>query len=223
VEQLRDFAWLGLGLLFQRPCLACGGRVADPREAGLCPECWKAVDAWPLPKVRPHLGEAPDFDPLAAFPYEGWLRELVHAWKFEGRGALCRPLARRMARRLEGLGAGLSYDAAVALPASEASLRERGFDAAGELAQRVAGILGLPLLSPLRQLRARRRQSGLGRRERLENARGLYAARQSMEGKRLLILDDLLSTGATAQAAAAALLEAGAESVGAGVLAHAGA
>jgi predicted amidophosphoribosyltransferase len=176
VEQLKRWAWLGLGLLFQKPCLACGARVADPREAGLCPDCWRALEAWPLPKVQPHLDEAPDFEPLAAFAYEGWLRELVHAWKFEGRGALSRPLARRMAARLAERGAGLDYDAAVALPASSASLRERGFDAAGELAQRVARHLGLPLLKPLRQLRPRRRQSGLKRLERLGNARGLYGA-----------------------------------------------
>ena len=43
-----------------------------------------------MPEVVPHLGEAPDFEPLAAFAYEGWLRELVHAWKFEGRSALTR-------------------------------------------------------------------------------------------------------------------------------------
>jgi ComF family protein len=220
LEQLRRAAWLGLGLLFQKPCLACEARVADPREAGLCPHCWKSLEAWPYPQVQPHLEEAPDFEPLAAFVYEGWLRELVHAWKFEGRSALTRPLARQTALRLRHLGAE-DFDAAVALPASPASLRERGFDAAGELAALVAGQLGLPLLRPLRQLRARRKQSGLKRQQRLDNAKGLYSASGALEGKRLLILDDLLSTGATAQAAAAALLEAGAAHVGVGVLAHA--
>jgi predicted amidophosphoribosyltransferase len=70
-------------------------------------------------------------------------------------------------------------------------------------------------------MRERQRQSGLKRQQRLDNARGLYGASGAVEGKRLLILDDLLSTGATAQAAAAALLEAGAAQVSVGVLAHA--
>ena len=216
-------AWLGLGLLFSRPCLACENRVADPRESGLCPSCWKNLAAWPLPAVVPHLGEAPDFEPLAAFAYEGWLRELVHAWKFDGRSALTRPLARQMALRLQSLGAG-SYDAVVALPPNPASLRERGFDAGGDLAAAAAKALSLPLLRPLVQLRARQRQSGLKRGARLQNALGLYAAkdpRRALQGRRLLIIDDLLSTGATAQAAAAALLEAGATEVCVAALAHA--
>jgi predicted amidophosphoribosyltransferase len=220
-EGLARAAWLALGLVFQKPCLACGERVADPREAGFCPSCWEALERWPSPPVRPHLGEAPDFEALAAFAYEGWLRELVHAWKFDGRSALTLPLARRMARRLKAAGAA-GYDAVVALPPSPASLRERGFDAGGDLAQAAARQLGLPVLRPLKQLRARRRQSGLKRRERLDNALGLYAVEGgALRGQRLLILDDLLSTGATAQAAAAALLDAGALEVGVGVLAHA--
>ena len=220
--RLRRAGWLSLGLLFQKPCLACGQRVADPREAGLCPGCWMALSQWPLPEVRAHLGEEPDFAPMAAFVYEGWLRELIHAWKFEGRSALTRPLARCMARRLRTLGAG-GYDLAVTLPANPASLRERGFDAAGELAALAARDLGLPLKDPLQQLRRRQRQSGLKHPERLKNALGLYGLKpgQAVEGKRLLILDDLMTTGATAQAASAALLEAGAASVGVGVLAHA--
>ena len=222
MERLKRFAWLWVGLLFQKPCLACGQRVADPREAGLCPACWGALDRWPLPEVRAHLGEEPDFSPMAAFVYEGWLRELIHAWKFEGRSALTRPLARCMARRLRDQGAD-AFDFAVTLPANPASLRERGFDAAGELAALAARDLGLALLDPLQQLRLRQRQSGLKHPERLKNAQGLYALKpgQAVEGKRILILDDLMTTGATAQAASAALLEAGASSVGVGVLAHA--
>ena len=216
-------AWLSLGLLFSRPCLACQGRVADPREAGLCPACWGGLSAWPLPAVVPHLGEAPDFEAMAAFAYEGWLRELVHEWKFGGRSALTRPLARQMAGRLRGLGAG-AYDAVIALPPNPVSLRERGFDAGGDLAAAAAKELGLPLLRPLAQLRPRQKQSGLKREDRLQNALGLYAAKDPsgiLQGRRLLIIDDLLSTGATAQAAAAALLQAGALEIGVGVLAHA--
>jgi ComF family protein len=220
-QRARRALWLGLGLFFQKPCLACGARVPDPRQAGLCPSCWGALERWPSPRVLPHLGEAPDFEPFAAFSYEGWLRELVHAWKFDGRSPLTRPLARQMAGRLGALGAA-DCDAVVALPASPASLRERGFDAAGELAAQVAQQWGLPLLRPLKQLRARQRQSGLKRQERLDNALGLYGVEsRGLQGKRLLVVDDLLSTGATAQAAAAALLDAGAMRVDVGVLAHA--
>jgi predicted amidophosphoribosyltransferase len=183
------------------------------------------MDGQPLPLVQPHLndGEAPLFEARAAFSYDGTLRELVHAWKFDGRGALTRPLARRMAERLALAWQGRLFDLAVPLPPSRQSLKKRGFDAAGELAGAVAGLAGLPLKQALRLTRERQAQHTLDRAGRLANAEGAYRALDLVKGKQVLLLDDLLSTGATAQAAARALLDAGAAGVGVGVLAHAAA
>lgn len=210
-----------LGLLFQRPCLLCGGRAGDPALGAACGTCWEALDALPVPVTRFAVLEAPAFDAaMAAFPYEGGLRELVHAYKFEGHPSLRRPLARRLARRCEG--AAGACDAVVALPASPQSLRERGYDAAGELAQDAAQAWGLPLLRPLRWARPHVRQSELKARQRLANARGAFLAHgEEVKGRRLLLVDDLLSSGATADAAATALKRAGAVSVAVAALAHA--
>jgi predicted amidophosphoribosyltransferase len=211
------------GLLFQRPCLLCGERVEDPALGAACGACWDALERERVPEPGfPGLG-APAFDAaFAAFAYQGPLRELVHAYKFEGHPSLRRPLAGALARRCEeALGARPA--AVVALPLAPASLHERGYDAGGELAQAVARAWRLPLLRPLRWTRPRLRQSALTREERLANAAGSMAAEDGSvpAGGRLLVVDDLLSSGATAHEAARALKGRGAGWVGVAALAHA--
>jgi predicted amidophosphoribosyltransferase len=218
-EPLRRLA----GLLFQRPCLLCGARVDDPALGAACQACWGGLEAERVPEPGfPGLGPPAFDEAFAAFAYRGPLRELVHAYKFEGRPSLRRPLAAALARRCE---AALDRRpaAVVALPLAPASLRERGYDAGGELAASVAAAWRLPLLRPLRWTRPRRRQSALDRPGRLANAAGSMAAEQGMipAGGRLLVVDDLLSSGATAHEAARALKERGADWVGVAALAHA--
>lgn len=218
-EPLRRLA----GLLFQRPCLICGARVDDPALGAACGPCWDALEREPLPRLSfAGLGR-PAFDAaFAAFAYEGGLRELVHAYKFEGHPSLRRPLAAAVARRCEAALA-LRPQAVVALPLAPHSLRERGYDAGGELAQAVAGAWRLPLVRPLAWTRPRRRQSELDRAGRLANAAGSMQVNSGAfpAGIRLLVVDDLLSSGATAHEAARALKGRGAGLVGVAALAHA--
>lgn len=208
------------GLVFQRPCQACGARVEEPGLGTLCEPCWGGLEAQPWPLLRfPGIAE-PAFDRgVAAFPYQGSLRQLVHAFKFEGHPSLRRPLSQAMARRCEEA-RGWGCDAVVAMPLSRASWRERGYDAAGRLAEGLAQAWGLPLLPALSWARERERQSALKRAERLRNAAGALQA-AAVPGRRLLLVDDLLSSGATADDAARALKASGAAFVGVAALAHA--
>ncbi|HXB97377.1 MAG TPA: phosphoribosyltransferase family protein [bacterium] len=220
---LIDGARRAAGLLFSRPCLACGGPVPDPALGAACEGCWARLEAEPLPRLRfTRLGR-PDFDQaVAAFAYGGTLRELVLAYKFSGHPSLRRPLAAALARRCEAA-LGWGCGAVAALPWSRASLGERGYDAAGELARDVAAAWGLPVLDALAWARPRRRQSELGANERLANASLSLRARPGagLAGGRILIIDDLLSSGATAHEAARALKAGGATFVGVAALAHA--
>jgi predicted amidophosphoribosyltransferase len=131
---------------------------------------------------------------------------LVHAFKFEGHPSLRRPFSQALARRCEEARA-WGCDALVPMPLSRESWRERGYDAAGSLAA-------------LAWARPRARQSALKRAARLSNAAGAFRA-APVEGRRLLLVDDLLSSGATAHDAARALKAAGAAFVGVAALAHA--
>jgi predicted amidophosphoribosyltransferase len=211
------------GLLFSRPCLGCGALVEDPALGAACGDCWAQLEAQPLPRLRFSRLGRPDFDAaVAAFAYDGALRGLVLAYKFSGRPSLRRPLAAALARRCE---AALDWgcDGVAALPWARASLRERGYDAAGALAADAARAWGLPLVDALEWTRPRRRQSELDANERLANASLSMRARPGagLAGKRILIVDDLLSSGATAHEAARALKAGGSTFVGVAALAHA--
>ena len=110
-------------------------------------------------------------------------------------------------------GAAIGYDCIVPVPATS---RRRGYNVPERMAQPLAHALGLPLLpKALCRVRAGRHQAGLSLDERLENAAGAFRAQEPelVEGKRVLLVDDVITTGATAAACAQALLDAGAHSV----------
>lgn len=194
--------------------------MEEPRLGTLCGECWGALESQPWPLLRFGGLAEPAFDrAVAAFPYQGPLRSLVHAFKFEGHPSLRRPLGEALARRCEEA-RHWACDAVLPMPLSRASWRERGYDAAGSLAASLAQDWGLPLLPALHWARERERQSALGRAQRLRNAAGALEA-SPVPGRRLLLVDDLLSSGASAHDAARALKAAGAAFVGVAALAHA--
>jgi ComF family protein len=142
----------------------------------------------------------------AAGAYEGALRSIVHALKFEGRRSLARPLARLMRVRGADLIAGA--DAAVPVPLHPSRRRERGFNQAADLARH----LGLPVTSALRRVRATVTQAALPAAQRHGNVRGAFMperAAAGLRGRTILLIDDVSTTGATLEACARALKEIG--------------
>ena len=115
-------------------------------------------------------------------------------------------------------GGALGYDCIVPVPASG---RARGYNVPERLALPLAEALGVPLLPhALRRTRHKKRQAGLSLDERMANVAGVFAADPAqVEGKRVLLVDDVITTGATAAACTQALLAAGAESIFAAALA----
>ena len=146
--------------------------------------------------------------------YDGPLRRLIHLFKFERVESLASPLGAYLARALPR---DLSFDIVAPMPLHWFRRWRRGFNQSELLAGEVARRLGLPLASgrALRRLRHSAPQSGLSSAARRRNVAGLFdvADRRSIEGRRVLLVDDVLTTGATAQAAARALKRAGAAQV----------
>jgi ComF family protein len=159
--------------------------------------------------------DPPTFDwARAAGSYTDPLRGALHAFKFHGARALARPLA---ALVIEQWGSVLpaDIDALIPVPLAPARERERGFNQATLLAERLAQALGRPVKPRwLRRARPTQPQSDLGAAERWANVRNAFQATPAVAGRHLLVVDDVLTTGATAAECARALRSAGARMVG---------
>lgn len=183
-------------------CAACG-RSCRP-EAVVCTRCGRR-----LASAEPLLGKGPPGLDRAwsSAPYEGVARNLVAALKF--RRLL--PVAELMADRIQWLApAHMLSGAIVPVPPAPARMRRRGFDPAGELAAALAERLGSPFEACLAR-RGGRRQVGRRRSERLGRPPRIHAS--GTVPRSVLLVDDVLTTGATLTACAQALHAAGAARV----------
>jgi ComF family protein len=221
-----------IDLIYPASCIACGGPAAEPH--GLCGPCWRtmplierpycerlgtpfAVEMGPGLLSPAALAEPPVFGRARAVTrYDGPAREMVHRLKFEDRLELGRAMGLWMARA----GAELIADADALLPVPLHRIRlwTRRSNQAAVLGGFVGQACGLPLWPDvLRRVKATRSQVGLSRNERALNLQGSFKvpdeARAAIAGRRLVLIDDVLTTGATANAASRVLLRAGARSV----------
>lgn len=187
-------AWSGaLSLLAPLRCAACD--ALDPEWEPFCDAC--AKDLRPcsdIPKQR------------APFWFGGPLRRAVHQLKYGGRSDLGARLGRMLCEPAGEIG---PFDAVVPIPLAHTRLVERGYNQAALLAREVARHAGRPLVTDrLARRRFAGSQTTLARAERAENVRGVFVARP-LRG-RVLLIDDVATTGATFDAATAALRDAGA-------------
>jgi len=155
------------------------------------------------------------------FPWD----RLIIDFKFHGAVELATPLAARMTSAVRAADAAREIDLVLPVPLAPARLAERGFNQAWELARRLARSLGLPGDATLLERPAdTAHQADLPRERRAVNLRGAFMVdprrRDRVRGRRIALVDDVLTTGATAREATAALLRAGAASVQAWTLAR---
>ncbi|HEU5194969.1 MAG TPA: ComF family protein [Methylomirabilota bacterium] len=229
---MRAWALAALDLVFPALCPVCEATLAGDRRDPLCGGCWDALPRLGPPACSrcglpsPALGaaglcggcaqEPPAWDwARAAAAYEGVARDALHAFKFHGKRALARPLGALLLEQWGGALAGAGIDALVPVPLGRARERERGFNQSALVAERVAVGLGVPLRPRwLARARATRPQTDLGAAERRANVRGAFAADTAVAGRHVALVDDVLTTGATAAECARMLRSAGAERVG---------
>jgi ComF family protein len=198
----------GLLAVFLAPrCAACRAPLDEPTRGAVCHRCWRAIVP-PTPlgcdSLPPHIHLATSIG-----PYDDTLKAIVHALKYDPRSTLARRLAAGM--REAGAPVLAGADAVVPVPLHASRERSRGFNQARELARH----LGLPLIDALVRTRRTSAQADLPKAKRDANVRGAFGLKPGMdvEGLVLVLVDDVSTTGATLNACAAPLLDAGAKEV----------
>ena len=205
------------GALGQDLCVACAAALPWARLA--CPRCALPLSS-PARACGACLRKAPLLDAAhAAFTYRPPIDRLLPRLKFHGDLAAGRLLAGAMAVALADVD---RPDALLPVPLARARLRQRGYDQALELARPLARALGLPLLPDgLQRTRNTEAQSRLDANGRRRNVRGAFQATRGADlPDHVALVDDVMTTGATLQAAAIALRRAGVRRIDAWVCAR---
>ena len=215
-----------LGLVYDNTCPSCEQLADSLSTFPLCRACISSATGYHGPACRQcakpfasrfsHtcgdcLSDPPAFDRALSYGlYEGVLMESVHLMKFKG----ARRLARRFGLMLSSLDIPLDADMVLPVPMTGAALINRGFNQSALMAEALGRQTGIPFrLHLLHKVKETPPQVGLSRSARMKNMRGAFRAEPDVEGMRIIILDDVITTGATMRECARALKNTGAVEV----------
>jgi ComF family protein len=225
--------WFALAdLLYPPGCAGCS--VITGTHRTLCPSCWGAMRFIERPYCEvlgspfshdlgagilsaEAIANPPPFDRLrSAAVHDGVVRDLVHGLKYRDRTDLAPMMAGWMLRASDGAIAGC--DAIIPVPLHRTRLFSRKYNQAAELARHLGKLSGKPLLaSTLLRVKRTSQQVGLGSRAREDNVRGAFAIAAGRDneifGRRIVLVDDVYTTGATVASATRVLKKAGAADV----------
>lgn len=227
-----EFARL-INFVFPEDCSVCGTALDNVSRIPVCANCLAApqplaaefacsgcqtpyLSDYPLrPDGRCALCRSGAIAYQAAFSfgsYDGELRTLIHVFKYGGVRPLAGPLGELLLRALPP---GREFDAIVPLPLHWWKRLMRGFNQADLLARELSRRMGIPRIAAVRRAKRTAVQAGLTHAMRRKNVAGAFAVSNpaAVAGKRILLVDDVLTTGATAASCAQALRRAGAASV----------
>ncbi|MFT4689484.1 MAG: double zinc ribbon domain-containing protein [Verrucomicrobiia bacterium] len=220
--------------VFPETCQVCGERRAGPATGYVCEDCWQGVRLVESPFCDkcglPFKGAIDrgfecancreldlrfDFARSAALGND-FLREIIHRFKYDGARYFGTFLGELLSSAAGPILAGGGWDEIVPVPLHRLKLREREFNQADQLARFLSDSCGIPS-SPHRLIRTvpTQTQTRLSRRQRTENVKSAFVLGRADElrGKSIVLLDDVLTTGATTSACARVLKQAGAERV----------
>jgi ComF family protein len=216
-----------LSVVLAPSCAVCDLSLSRPTDGPVCAACWRSIlpltpplcdrcgdplSSWRAVSVP--LGRCPRCRRAARFvdraraigAYDGALRSIIHALKYEGRRSLADPLGVLMRER-----GGDMLDRAVCaipVPLHASRRRRRGFNQAADLARH----LGVPVVAALRRVRATPTQTSLPAARRNRNVRDAFAVTRhasALEGATVVLIDDVSTTGATLESCARVLKAAG--------------
>ena len=206
-----------LNLAFPLHCAGCKSALDPADELGICAICMSEIKRNPNPPLRGRGEERLDFSlAYSACIYEGALKELIHTFKYKSKLSLSRILSKLMTDFIKANG-GITegIDAITFVPLQKSREKQRGFNQSKALAQNISKVSGIPLAETLQKIKKTRPQNELVKSDRLTNLGGAFDVRRGakLDGKRILLVDDVMTTGATLNECAGTLLRAGAKEV----------
>lgn len=216
-------------IFFPPACPLCGTTFPNDYSAVFCAECLDGFTS--LPRAQCHrcalpfagkfnsshlcgrcIKKSPVFTKVYAVGlYESSLRHSIHQFKFSGKVGLDRPLGSLLE---QAIASDLRVDLVVPVPLQQKRLQQRSYNQALLLAREVARIRRLPLKETLlAKIRETESQQGLSAGDRVKNLHGAFQLREKLSGQKILLIDDVMTTGATVAACSQVLIEGGAAEV----------
>lgn len=210
---LKAFTFL-INFFFPPRCMFCRTYLPYDTDVPLCSRCRLMVPSRPLRMLSIPAGTC-----FYALDYTADVRRAILAYKFHNKPQYARVLGELLVPLIAPLG---SVDCITWAPVSALRLSKRGYDQSRLLAAAAGRVLGIPVRSLLRKHRHTRKQSRTSRSKRGENVRGAYSlsGKQTLSGLRIVLVDDVVTTGSTLSECCRVLYEAGAKEVICVALAH---
>ena len=229
-----------LGWVWPRRCLHCQNDIPDDTPGGFCPACVRTFSDEPhpiCPRCATGVGEFADLEAgcircrkerysfigtVRLGAYAGPLRDMVLRVKQPGQDTVAEELGATLARCRGDVLRQIQPQAIVPVPLHWKRRLVRRYNQAHAIAWGVGGVLHVPVVACIRRVRATAKQTEQSPTARRTNVAGAFAPKAGavVRGLRVLLIDDVFTTGATANAAAQAILAAGAAQVHVAVLAH---
>ena len=199
-----------LALFFPERCILCN-RMRKVDDDCLCADCagQPTERVYRFFSIRDRRREY-TLECRATMRYKEPFRSTLHRFKFTDETHLARPLAKQMTLAIDKE---RTYDCIVPVPISRERMKTRGYNQSALLAKALSEQTGIPYAEKLTKIRDNRVQHRLTAKEREQNVRGVYRA-EDCTGLRVLLVDDIVTTGATARECARMLYHAGADDVG---------
>lgn len=209
-------------------CIVCRTHLSPPQKI-ICDICWESLAILPYPfcpNCKSFLEKSlfcegcRDQTSLGAVrslgTFDDYYQRLIHGFKYQQKTTLGKRLGQTLGERLVEDKIAARFDCMIPVPLHPARKRERGFNQSEILASEISEVTDLPMLKKvLKRIKNTKDQTKLSPQERMENVRGAFSLKnpEQIEGKRVILVDDVMTTGATLGECASVLLEAGAKDV----------
>jgi ComF family protein len=204
-------------VLFPPLCYICESYLESGQKI-ICKTCWKNIPTFKGPLDKSLSKRS--FDNLfILFEFEITIRILIHLLKYKRHLTLASYFAREAVKRFNL--SHLSYDQIIPVPLFKTRRRERGYNQSEEIAHRLADLIHVPVKSAhLLRIRSTSTQTRMSREEREQNVSGAFKCDVNLKKHRILLIDDVITTGSTTEACLNILKTAGAQTVDVLVIAH---